>query len=122
MAMKIKKGRKRVPDTETVTADLEALGRYVYGENWRVIMAVQTELDILIDLAAAKQLTPVAPLRQRSWSEETENKVKRRCETMLMEFFSDKTKLDDSSDIDKAPLRKLIVRPLLSAYRGKNFF
>ena len=82
-------------------AELEALGEYVYGENWRVIMAIQTQLDVLIDLAAAKQLTPVAPLRQRSWSEETDKKVKSRCETMLMEFFSDKARLDDNGDIKK---------------------
>ena len=97
----VKKRNKPLPDDIKDAAELEALGQYVYGENWRVIMAVQTQLDVLIDLAAAKQLTPVAPLRQRSWSEETENKVKSRCETMLIQFFSDKTQLDDSGDIEK---------------------
>lgn len=101
MKMKMKKRSKQIHEREAVTADLEALGKYVYGENWRVIMAIQTELDILIDLAAAKQLTPVAPLRQLTWSEETDKKVKSRCETMLMEFFSDKTRLDDNGDIKK---------------------
>lgn len=68
-------------------AELEALGEYVYGENWRVIMAMQTELDILIDLAAAKQLTPAAPVGKSNWSELTERKVRTRCETLLMEFL-----------------------------------
>lgn len=95
------KRNKPLPDEMKDAAELEALGEYVYGENWRVIMAIQTQLDVLIDLAAAKQLTPVAPLRQRSWSEETDKKVKRRCETMLMEFFSDKARLDTSGDIKK---------------------
>lgn len=95
------KRNKPLPDEMKDAAELEALGEYVYGENWRVIMAIQTQLDVLIDLAAAKQLTPVAPLRQRSWSEETDKKVKSRCETMLMEFFSDKTRLDDNGDIKK---------------------
>ena len=97
----VKKRNKPLPDDIKDAAELEALGQYVYGENWRVIMAVQTQLDVLIDLAAAKQLTPVAPLRQRSWSEEAEKKVKSRCETMLIEFFSEKARLDDSGDIKK---------------------
>ena len=97
----VTKRNKPLPDEMKDAAELEALGKYVYGENWRVIMAIQTELDILIDLAAAKQLTPVAPLRQLTWSEETDKKVKSRCETMLMEFFSDKTRLDDNGDIKK---------------------
>ena len=97
----VTKRNKPLPDEMKDAAELEALGEYVYGENWRVIMAIQTQLDVLIDLAAAKQLTPVAPLRQRSWSEETDKKVKSRCDTMLMEFFSDKTRLDDNGDIKK---------------------
>lgn len=87
--MMMKNTSKELPEgNETVTADLEALGQYVYGENWRVIMAMQTELDILIDLAAAKQLTPVSPIRQRNCSEETEQRVKTRCEAILREFVT----------------------------------
>ncbi len=95
------KKNKPLPDEMKDAADLEALGEYIYGLNWRTVMAAQTQLDVLIDLAAAKQLTPVVPMRQRSWSEETDKKVKRRCETMLMEFFSDKARLDTSGDIKK---------------------
>lgn len=78
---------KNKPDDIKDAVDLEALGEYVYGQNWRVIMAAQTQLDILIDLAAAKQLTPAAAVGKRNWSEGTERKIRTRCETLLMEFL-----------------------------------
>lgn len=97
--MRIRRKNKQPLDAAREAADEEALGQYVYGLCWRSLMAKQSQLDILIELAAVKQLTPVAPLRLRSWSEETDQKVKTRCESMVMEFVEAKRSLDGGNDI-----------------------
>ncbi len=98
--------------------DLEALGEYVYGKEWRTAVADEKQWDTLIEFAAARQLrevvstleevsrnqgawpetitlsisgndTKVESLHRRSWSEQTDREVKTRCADMLREMFEE---------------------------------
>ena len=91
--------------------DLEALGEYVYGKEWRTAVADEKQWDTLIEFAAAKQLRqvvealekvmgkqPAVPETMRlcskgeapshpMWSEETNREVTSRCAIMFKDLF-----------------------------------
>lgn len=100
----------------TRRTDLEALGQFVYGKDWRTAVVNETQWDILIEFAAAKQLrevlkqlklvvhkqgdfpgtitlslsgndSKVESIHRRSWSEQTDREVKTRCAGRLKEIF-----------------------------------
>jgi hypothetical protein len=99
------------------TAEVAALGEFLYGENWRTAVANMTHWNMLLELAAMKHLreaikmledarrqqgtlpelielrvtgheSKVASIhRRRTWSKETDREIKSRCVDMLRDIF-----------------------------------